>query len=138
MNHDMKKPLISIAACVALVFLVFMLGMPEKTGNAAGNAGQDAASAGPAIYTAGEYTGKGEGFGGSVKTTITVSEYAITDVSIDAETETEEIGQAAALLMVDQILEAQSAEIDGVTGASLTSDAVLKGVEKALKEAKGE
>ena len=141
MNHDMKKPLIGVVCCIALLAVVFALGMPKQKSTGTQNAGQNEASGGDAaggIYTPGEYIGKGEGFGGSVKTTITVSGDAITDVVIEAETETAEIGQAAAAILAEQVLEVQGAEIDGVTGASLTSDAVRKGVEKALKEAKGE
>ena len=130
--HDKTKQIASICVLAVLVAVVFVL---SQGGSSSGGATATVQEGGEAIFTPGEYTGKGEGFGGSVITTITVSEYAITDVQIDAATETAEIGQAAAPLLADQVLEAQSPDIDGVTGASLTSDAVRKGVESAMKEA---
>ena len=92
------------------------------------------------IYTAGTYSAEGEGMGavegnGNVVVTITVDEDSITAVEVDASSETESIGQAAAETLAEQVLEAQGADIDGVSGATVTTDAVIEAVTAALEEA---
>ena len=87
---------------------------------------------------AGTFTGEGNGFGGKVTVTITTDGSAITEVAIDAPNETPTIGGAAVDELAAQVKEAQSAEIDGVTGASLTSGAVKEAVAAAIAAANGE
>ena len=103
--------------------------------NSENNASEDNAAAGK--YTAGTYTGEGEGFGGTVTVTLTVDENAITAVEINAESETPAVGGAAAEELKEQVLAAGSAEIDGVSGATLTSNAVKAAVTDALNQAMG-
>ena len=67
-------------------------------------------------YTPGTYTATATGMG-EVTMTATFSENAITDIVLDVSNETEGIGTAAHDELVKQLLEAQSAEIDGVSGA---------------------
>ena len=86
-------------------------------------------------YTPGTYEASAQGFGGNVKVQITVDEKSITDVVITGDSETAEIGGKAIPDLQKQILEKQSAEIDGVTGASLTSGAVKEAAAAALAQA---
>ena len=88
-----------------------------------------------AIYTPGTYTGTGTGISSTVTVTITVDETSITAVEVDASGETATIGAAAADTLAAQILEAQSADIDGVSGATITSNAVRTGAAAALEAA---
>ena len=67
-------------------------------------------------YTPGSYTGEGQGFGGTVSVTITTDKDKITEVVVAGENETPAIGGAQLETLKDQILAAQSAEIDGVSG----------------------
>lgn len=90
-------------------------------------------------YTPGTYSGSAFGFGGQVTTTVTINDNgAISAVQIEAPDETDTVGQAAVPTLVSQILEAQGTEIDGVSGATLTSDAVRDGLGSALAQASGE
>ena len=88
-------------------------------------------------YTPGTYEAAATGFGGDVKVEITVDENAITDVVITGEKETPAIGGAAIPQLAEQIKAQQSAEIDGVSGATLTSGAVKEAAAKALEQAAG-
>ena len=88
-------------------------------------------------YTAGTYSASAKGFGGDVTVSITTDTTTITDVVIDAPDETETVGGAALDDLKDQILKNQSSEIDGVSGATFTSDAVKKATENALAQAEG-
>ncbi len=88
-------------------------------------------------YTPGTYTGEAQGFGGIVSVTITVDNDKITDVTIVGDEETPNIGGAALETLKAQLLEKQSAELDAVSGATLTSKGVMEAAQAAIDAAKG-
>ena len=88
-------------------------------------------------FVPGTYEGTAQGFGGDVVVTITVDESKIVDVAIAGDGETPTVGGAALEELQNQIKEAQSAEIDGVAGATITSTAVKEAAAAALAEAAG-
>ena len=102
----------------------------------AGSSSSTAASTGEAIYTPGTYTGTATGIG-EVKVTMTFSETAITDVVIDAYNETESIGGVAAPTLKDALMAAQSTEIDNISGATITTNAVKKAAASCIEQAMG-
>ena len=102
----------------------------------AGSSSSTAASTGEAIYTPGTYTGTAAGIG-EVKVTMTFSETAITDVVIDAANETESIGGVAAPTLKDALMAAQSTEIDNISGATITTNAVKKAAASCIEQAMG-
>lgn len=102
----------------------------------AGSSSSTAASTGEAIYTPGTYTGTATGIG-EVKVTMTFSETAITEVVIDASNETESIGGVAAPTLKDALMAAQSTEIDNISGATITTNAVKKAAASCIEQAMG-
>ena len=102
----------------------------------AGSSRSTAASTGEAIYTPGTYTGTATGIG-EVKVTMTFSETAITEVVIDASNETESIGGVAAPTLKDALMAAQSTEIDNISGATITTNAVKKAAASCIEQAMG-
>ena len=90
-----------------------------------------------AEYTPGTYTGEAMGHEQGLMVTITVDDSTITDVQLDLSHETPEIGGAAAEALTGQILAAQSAEIDGVSGATETTTGVKLALTDALNQASG-
>ena len=102
----------------------------------AGSSSSTAASTGEAIYTPGTYTGTATGIG-EVKVTMAFSETAITDVVIDASNETESIGGVAAPTLKDALMAAQSTEIDNISGATITTNAVKKAAASCIEQAMG-
>ena len=94
------------------------------------------AASGDAIYTAGTYTGTATGIG-EVKVTMTFSETAITEVVIDASNETESIGGVAAPTLQEAIMAAQGTEIDNISGATVTTNAVKKAAASCIEQAMG-
>lgn len=102
----------------------------------AGPSSSTAASTGEAIYTPGTYTDTATGIG-EVKVTMTFSETAITDVVIDASNETESIGGVAAPTLKDALMAAQSTEIDNISGATITTNAVKKAAASCIEQAMG-
>ncbi|MCR5795398.1 MAG: FAD-binding protein [Solobacterium sp.] len=102
-------------------------------GSSAGSAGSSAAGK----YSAGTYTGTSQGFGGEVSVTITTDAETITEVSAEGANETPAVGGAALEELAAQIKEAQSAEIDGVSGATMTSTGIREAAQKAINAAMG-
>ena len=102
-----------------------------------GASGTAAASTAEAIYTAGTYTATAEGCLSDVTVTVTVSDKAITDVRVDASGETAELGGKAAEELPSEIIRSQSTDVDGYTGATLTSDAIKKAAADCIAQASG-
>ena len=90
------------------------------------------------LYKPGTYAAKAPGIGGDVIVKMTFDANKITDVVIDASTETPGIGQKAAVELKKALLAGQSASVDSVSGASITSGAVRKAAAKCIAQAKGE
>lgn len=89
------------------------------------------------IYKPGTYSAKAAGIG-DVVVTMTFDANKITDIVLDVSHETPGIGQAAAETLKQSLLTSQSAEIDAVSGASITTRAVQKAAAKCIAQAKGE
>ena len=86
-------------------------------------------------FVPGTYTGTGKGISSDVTVTVTVDETSVTDVVVDASGETANIGAAAADELASQLLAAGSSQIDGVSGATITSDAAKTAMDAALAAA---
>ncbi len=86
----------------------------------------------------GTFTGTGAGFGGDITATVTVSDSKITACTLTGDKETPAIGGAALPKLEEQVKAAGSADIDGVSGATMTSNGVKAAVAAALAQAKGE
>ena len=96
-----------------------------------------AASAGAdGIYNAGTYTGSADGKNGPVTVEVTVSDTAITEVKVTEHQETEGIADPAIADVPAAIVEKNSTDVDGSTGATITSDAIKAAVDAALESAK--
>ena len=88
-----------------------------------------------AKYKAGTYTAEASGHNPGVKVTAEFSANELKKVTIDASNETESIGGKAATELEKQLLKKQSAEIDGVSGATETSNAVKNAYKDILSQA---
>ena len=77
-------------------------------------------------------TGKGNGFGGVITATVTMEGDTITAVSLDGPDETENVGGAALSTLAEQIVAANGTEIDGVSGATYTTNGCKAAVLNAI------
>ncbi|MBQ6545014.1 MAG: flavocytochrome c [Lachnospiraceae bacterium] len=84
------------------------------------------------LFVPGTYTGTSKGFGGDITVTVTVSENKIEDLQIEGDHETENIGSFAVEMLGDEILEAQSPKVDALSGATVSSNAILRALNDAL------
>ena len=114
----MKKILISILSLM-MIFSMFACGNKKS------------------LYTAGTYEASEFGMNGDVVVTAEFSESEIISVKAVGEKETKGIGDKALESLVVTVVEKQSAEVDVVAGATVTSTAMLKALQKCIDEAKG-
>ena len=137
MNKISRKGFLKIAAAAA------MSGVTAGA-LAACNAAKDSAAASSAVsapagsYIPGTYEGTAEGISSTVKVTMTFSDSAVTDVVVDTSGETASYGAAAADQLKEQLLSSANGEIDGVSGSTITPDAVMKAAKSCFAQAKGE
>ena len=133
MNKISRKGFLKIAAAAA------MSGVTAGALAACNAAGSSTAASGAAgTYIPGTYEGTAEGISSTVKVTMTFSDSAVTDVVVDTSGETASYGATAADQLREQLMAAGSAEIDGVSGSTITSDAVMKAAKSCYAQAKGE
>lgn len=111
----MKHALAGLAACVALMA---------------------AACAGSAQrYSAGSYEGRGQGYGGAIRISVTVSETAIVGIELLEMNETPYLGDAAIDTLIGRMVAANTAEVDMVSGATRSSTGFIAAVKDALSQA---
>ena len=133
MNKISRKGFLKIAAAAA------MSGVTAGALAACNAASSSTAASGAAgTYIPGTYEGTAEGISSTVKVTMTFSDSAVTDVVVDTSGETASYGATAADQLREQLMAAGSAEIDGVSGSTITSDAVMKAAKSCYAQAKGE
>jgi fumarate reductase flavoprotein subunit len=88
-------------------------------------------------YKPGTYTAEGEGFHGPFSVSVTVDASKIVDIKIGETEETEGIGSRALEIIPKAVIEQQSLAVDGVSGATFTSEGLFTALEKALAQAGG-
>ena len=123
-----------------LLAFVMVLGLAACGGNTAQEttAAATAASEEAGIYTPGTYTGTAAGKNGDVKVEVTFSANAIDSVKVVEHSETAGISDGAIENIPTAIVENQSLAVDTVSGATVTSDAILKAVADAVAQAGGD
>ena len=130
MEKISRKGFLKVAAAAA------MSGVTAGALAACNGSSASSGSVADAIYTPGTYTGTATGIG-EVKVTMTFSATAITDVVVDTSNETESIGGVAAPTLQEALMEAQNAEIDNISGATVTTNAVKKAAASCIEQAMG-
>ncbi|ETP72777.1 hypothetical protein UYO_1194 [Lachnospiraceae bacterium JC7] len=127
----MKKQYLTAAAALAALAITACgsQSAPESTTAAATT---PAATTEAAASEAETLTGEAEGFGGKVTVELTVKEGTITDAVITGDGETPTVGGAALDTLKEQVIAANGPDIDGVSGATVTSTAVKNAVSAAM------
>ena len=86
----------------------------------------------------GKYTADGLNLEGTVTATVTIKGHKISSVTVKDNGNTYSKYTSAYTEVPKRIVEAQSTDVDGVTGATYSSDAVKSAVDEALAIARGE
>ncbi|MBN3122048.1 FMN-binding protein [Pectobacterium brasiliense] len=88
-------------------------------------------------FKAGTYSAARQGIGGDVTVTLDIdAQGKVLKSTIDAPEETPEVGGEAAIELAKTMTEKQSIQVDGVSGATMTSGAVKEAAEDAYSQAK--
>ena len=138
MKKISRKGFLKIAAAAAMSGVTAgALAACESASSAVSAASGAGSVAAGAPYIPGTYEATAAGINGDVKVTMTFTENAITDVVLDVSGETPSIGGAAAEDLKNALMEAQGADIQPVSGATITSNGVIKAAQKCIDQAKG-
>jgi urocanate reductase len=98
----------------------------------------NAPAAPAAKYNPGVYTAAAAGIGGQIVVQVTFSATAITEVKILSDNESPEVGKVAIKELPPKIVAGQTLKVDAVTGATMSSDAILAAVAECVKKAGGD
>ena len=118
----MRKRIAALA--LASVMALSLFGCGAKSNSASSAAG-----------VSGDFTGTAKGMGGDVTVTLTLTDSKITGRTAEGADETQGIGTLALEQLPGQIAETGSIAVDGVSGATITSDAIKEAAAAALTAA---
>ena len=90
------------------------------------------------VYKDGTYTGDGQGFGGNIQVQITIADDTLTDIQVVSAEKEDSAYLSQGKAVNDRILEAQSTDVDTVSGATFSSTGILMAVEDALGKAENQ
>lgn len=91
--------------------------------------------AGGGKFVDGVYNGSGEGKFGPMKVEVTVEKSKIKDIKILEHSETPGLSDPIFEKIPQEIIKAQSTEVSAVSGATVTSNAIMQAVQDAIKDA---
>lgn len=120
----MKKRFLSMILAATMVMSLTACGSSNNT-----------TSTPEGTFKAGTYEGTAQGFGGEIKATVTLTADAIESIKVVGDKETQGIGSVAVEQLGENIVKKQAVNIDGISGASVSSAAIKEAVTNALKEA---
>ncbi|ACL19162.1 FMN-binding domain protein [Desulfitobacterium hafniense DCB-2] len=126
----MKKIAINkiVAMILSVACLISVVGCSAESG---------ADSSKKSGYQDGTYEGiSPNGIGGEIAVAVEIAGGKIANVKVTSHGETEGIGTLAVDQLPGKIVEAQSTEVDGISGASVSSAAIKEAVNDALIKAK--
>lgn len=129
----MKRTKHILASGLLILSMTACNAAPATTGTTAATT----TAAADSLYTPGTYTGQAKGFGGDITVSVTVDSSRITDVQITGDSETDGIGTKAIAEMPQLLTDAQGTNVDSVSGATVTSEAIKTAAGLALNEAMG-
>ena len=95
--------------------------------------GETAVNDAAVAFTAGTYNGTAAGYNGDVELAVTFSDSAVTDIALVSSKETEHVGDVAFEPLFADIIAANGTGVDGVSGATFTSNAVRGAVNAAAE-----
>lgn len=81
------------------------------------------------------YTAKANGFAGDVEVSLTIKDGKLTSVTATGEKETPDLGGKALEILPTNMLTENSIDVDVMSGATMTSNAILEAAKLALSEA---
>lgn len=129
------KKFISILLVFALALSLIACGQNSTESSA--EEGSPSAPTSDALYTPGTYTAEAQGNGGMVPVTVEFDENKIISVVVGENNETPGIATPVLENFPNEIVEKQTLNIDAISGATVTSEALIAAVADCVTQAGG-
>ena len=101
----------------------------------AGNGQSDSGNGGSANYKDGTYTGEADGFGGTIQVEVKIEKNKIAEINVVSAEKEDGAYLSMAKDIIPKIIDAQSADIDTISGATFSSTGIKNASEQALEKA---
>ena len=101
----------------------------------AGNGQSDSGNGGSTNYKDGTYTGEADGFGGTIRVEVKIEKSKIAEINVISAEKEDGAYLSMAKDMIPKIIDAQSADIDTISGATFSSTGIKNASEQALEKA---
>ena len=96
---------------------------------------QESGASGVVSYANGTYTGSGDGFGGTITVEVTVTDHRLSAIDILEADDEDTAYLDKARQIIDDMIAAQSTEVDTISGATFSSSGIQMAVQTALEGA---
>lgn len=101
----------------------------------AGNGQSDSGNGGSTNYKDGTYTGEADGFGGTIQVEVKIEKSKIAEINVISAEKEDGAYLSMAKDIIPKIIDAQSADIDTISGATFSSTEIKNASEQALEKA---
>lgn len=101
----------------------------------AGNGQSDSGNGGSTNYKDGTYTGEADGFGGTIQVEVKIEKSKIAEINVISAEKEDGAYLSMAKDIIPKIIDAQSADIDTISGATFSSTGIKNASEQALEKA---
>lgn len=101
----------------------------------AGNGQSDSRNGGSTNYKDGTYTGEADGFGGTIQVEVKIEKSKIAEINVISAEKEDGAYLSMAKDIIPKIIDAQSADIDTISGATFSSTGIKNASEQALEKA---
>lgn len=109
----------------------------KKSGNQSADSkdGEETDGTADLAYQNGTYTGEGQGFGGTIQVEVTLEDDTITDIQVVSAPGEDSAYLSQGKGVISTILDAQSTDVDTISGATFSSTGIINAVNDALGKA---
>ena len=129
-HQDFWAGMVSLCTAGALgVYQVHAFGWQEQ------KIQQESGASGVVSYANGTYTGSGDGFGGTITVEVTVTDHRLSAIDILEADDEDTAYLDKARQIIDNMIAAQSTEVDTISGATFSSSGIQMAVQTALEGA---
>ena len=101
----------------------------------AGNGQSDSENRGSTNYKDGTYTGEADGFGGTIQVEVKIEKSKIAEINVISAEKEDGAYLSMAKDIIPKIIDAQSTDIDTISGATFSSTGIKNASEQALEKA---
>ena len=101
----------------------------------AGNGQSDSENGGSTNYKDGTYTGEADGFGGTIQVEVKIEKNKIAEINVVSAEKEDGAYLSMAKDIIPKIIDAQSADVDTISGATFSSTGIKNASEQALEKA---